>query len=188
MKLNVEAMNKEMEKWKEPMFERKPKPMPPDELIQQHAASIENRFETIIAQGKEIHKKLKETETFLKPDKKSIEWVAYVDYINGLAIEGITLGINASLNSLIQNLNINQGFQMPMFDLKIDLFDRRVQFDPSVASNDNETGIRDIINKIVRDIVSLATKMQRLDSQGQAQTTGDYLVEIRDQFELFFSI
>lgn len=34
MKLNVEAMSKEMEKWKEPMFERKPKPMPPDELIQ----------------------------------------------------------------------------------------------------------------------------------------------------------
>jgi hypothetical protein len=75
-----------------------------------------------------------------------------------------------------------------MFDLKIDLFDRRVQFDPSVASNANESGIRDIINKIVRDIIALATKMQRLDSQGQVQTSGDYLVEIRDQFELFFSI
>jgi hypothetical protein len=52
---------------------------------------------------------LKETETILKPDKKSREWIDYVDYINGLAIEGITIGINASLNSLIQNLNINQG-------------------------------------------------------------------------------
>jgi len=51
-----------------------------------------------------------------------------------------------------------------MFDLKIDLFNRKVQFDPSVASNENESGIRDIINKIVRDIISLATKMQRLDS------------------------
>jgi len=107
MKANVDAMNKEMEKWKEPMFERKPKPMPPDELIQQHSAAIDNRFEAIEGQGKEIHKKLKETEAILKPDKKSPEWIAYVDYINGLAIEGITIGINASLVSLISNLNVN---------------------------------------------------------------------------------
>lgn len=97
MKENVQNMHKEMERWKEPLFERKPKALPPDELLQAHSAKVENDFEKIEGQGKEIHKFLKDTEANIKPDKKTPEWIAYVDYINGLAIEGITIGINASL-------------------------------------------------------------------------------------------
>jgi uncharacterized protein YpuA (DUF1002 family) len=40
-------------------------------------------------------------------------------------------------------------------------------------------GIRDIINKIVEDFISLSTQMPRLDS-----TNGDFLNEIKDQFLL----
>ena len=66
-----------------------------------------------------------------------------------------------------------------------------VQFDPSVASNENGTGIRDIISKIVTDIIALSTNVPRLDNiaTGTGQgAAGDYLIEIRDQFELFGSI
>ncbi len=64
------------------------------------------------------------------------------------------------------------------------LADRRVQFDPSICCNENQNGIRDIINTIVEHFISLAIQMpQRLDSP-----TGDYLVEIKDQFQLFGTI
>lgn len=59
-----------------------------------------------------------------------------------------------------------------------------VQFDPSIGCNDRQSGIRDIINMIVEHFISLAIQMpQRLDSP-----TGDYLVEIKDQFQLFGKI
>lgn len=87
----------------------------------------------------------------------------------------------------MKELNINQGnLNTPIFDLKISLDNRRVQFEPSIESNARKNGIRDVINQIVADFISLATKMPRLDSTGQA--AGDFLVEIRDQFELFSSI
>lgn len=72
----------------------------------------------------------------------------------------------------------------PIFDIKVSLQDRAVQFDPSISCNERENGIRDIINAIVGQFISLAIQMPaRLDSP-----TGDYLVEIKDQFQLFGTI
>ena len=72
----------------------------------------------------------------------------------------------------------------PIFDIKVALADRAVQFDPSIGCNEQGNGIRDIINLIVEHFISLAIQMPaRLDSP-----TGDYLVEIKDQFQLFGTI
>jgi hypothetical protein len=40
--------------------------------------------------GKDISKLMKDTVDNIKPDKKSSLWLSYVDYVNGLVIEGIT--------------------------------------------------------------------------------------------------
>lgn len=68
----------------------------------------------------------------------------------------------------------------PMFDIKVDLRDRDVKFEPPIESCHRGNGIRDIIMKITNDFISLAIQMPRLDTGN-----GDYLVEIKDQFELF---
>jgi hypothetical protein len=71
----------------------------------------------------------------------------------------------------------------PIFSINVCLMDRKVQFDPSITSNENQNGIRDIINKITDQFISIAIKMPaRLD---YPQGGGDYLVEIKDQFEIF---
>lgn len=67
-----------------------------------------------------------------------------------------------------------------MFDIKVDLRDRDVVFDPSINVNKQGNGIRNIIYKIVDDFISIAIQMPRLDTN-----TGDYLVEIKDQFQIF---
>lgn len=67
-----------------------------------------------------------------------------------------------------------------MFDIKVDLRDREVTFEPPIESSSRNNGIRDIILKITNDFISLAIQMPRLDTGN-----GDYLVEIKDQFELF---
>lgn len=100
MKENVRKMYELMSKWEKPLFERKFKPMLPEDLEQMHNALIMPRLEDIRNHGKEIHKLMKDTCDNIKPDKKSAPWLAYVDYLNGLLIEGITKGIMHSLSFL----------------------------------------------------------------------------------------
>jgi len=130
---------------------------------------------------------MKDTVDNVRPDKKSPMWLSYVDYVNGLVIEGITNGIDSSMTNLAEQISIsyNQIHQLaPIFDIKVALQNRVVQFDPSIGSNARQNGIRDIINMIVQHFISLAIQMpQRLDSP-----SGDYLVEIKDQFQLFGTI
>lgn len=110
---------------------------------------------------------MKDTADNIKPDKKSRTWLAYVDYVNGLVIEGITKGINASMNYISDQINIqyNRHHSLPpMFDIKVDLRDREVKFDPPIENTPRNNGIRDIIRKIVSDFISVAIMMPRLDT------------------------
>ena len=68
----------------------------------------------------------------------------------------------------------------PIFDIRVDLQDREVIFDPTITSNKKQNGIKDILQKIVDDFISVSGLMVRLDTQ-----CGDYLVEIKDQFVLY---
>ncbi len=43
-----------------------------------------------------------------------------------------------------------------MFDIKVDLRDKEVKFDPPINHTHRGNGIRDIIMKIVNDFISLA--------------------------------
>jgi len=76
----------------------------------------------------------------------------------------------------------------PIFEIRVDLEDlengkRTVVFDPTIQSNSRENGIRDILQKIIDDFISIAIQIPgRIDS---SYTTGDYLVEIKDQFQLY---
>ena len=179
-------MQKMMSTWEKPLFERKMKPMYPEDLEQNHQSSVMPRLEEIRNNGKEIHRLMKDTADNIKPDKKAVTWLAYVDYVNGLVIDGITKGINFSMNYLADQISIhyNKHHQLPpMFDIKVDLRDREVRFDPSIESTSRGNGIRDIIFKIINDFISLAIQMPRLDTNN-----GDYLVEIKDQFDLFGSL
>lgn len=100
MKENVSKMQNMMKKWKSPLFERRMRTQPPEELDSTHQSLVGPRLEDIKNHGRDIHKLMKETADYLKPDKKSINWLAYIDYVNGLVIEGITNGIDASLKFL----------------------------------------------------------------------------------------
>lgn len=80
----------------------------------------------------------------------------------------------------------------PIFEIRVNLQQNKIMFDPTIGSNSRQNGIRDIINKIVADFISLAIMMPgRIDASqnpSAASNNGDYLVEIKDQFSLFVSI
>lgn len=66
-----------------------------------------------------------------------------------------------------------------MFDIKVDLLNRDVVFDPSIQSNSKKTGIKDLIQGIMDDFISIAIQINRLDSAA-GNVAGDFLVEIKD--------
>jgi len=68
----------------------------------------------------------------------------------------------------------------PIFDIRVDLHEREVIFDPTIETNYKGNGIKDILQKVVDDFISISGLMVRLDT-----SMGDYLVEIKDQFVLF---
>jgi len=178
MKENVLNMQKMMELWKTPLFERKPKAMPPEDVQASHDSQVMPRLDDIKAHGKDITKLMKDTADNIKPDKKSPTWLSYVDYVNGLIIEGITHGINSSMVKLAENISISYNKQynlQPIFDIKVNLYDNQVSFEPSIGSNPRANGIRDLIYKIMNDFISISIQMPRLDT-----SSGDYLVEIKD--------
>jgi len=82
------------------------------------------------------------------------------------------------------NLHSNRiNMWSPIFEIKVDLIDGELDFLPSIESNERNNGIRDILNEISNDFISIAIQIPRLDNKGIAG--GVYHSEIRDQFELF---
>ena len=186
MKANVAGMVRRMDEWQKPLFERRPKTMAPEDVESIHNGTVANRFENIKVDGKEIQKLMKDTFDSVKPDRKSKEWLAYVDYVNGLVVEGITNGIDSSMTYLAEQISINYNKLhglLPIFDVKVTLAENQIVFDPPISTSEYGNGIRNIIENIVNHFIGLAIQMPaRIDSQGQG---GDYLVEIKDQFQLF---
>jgi dynein heavy chain len=138
MKENVSKMQTMMKKWKSPLFERRLRTQPPEELDSTHQSLVGPRLEDIKNHGRDIHKLMKETADYLKPDKKSINWLAYIDYVNGLVIEGITNGIDASLKFLSDQISIpfnKTNGHPPMFLCSVNLNNRDVIFEPSIGCN-----------------------------------------------------
>lgn len=112
--------------------------LPPEELDSTHASLVGPRLEDIKNHGRDIHKLMKETADYLKPDKKSQNWIAYVDYVNGLVIQGITEGIDASLKFLSDQISIpynKHHGHPPMFLCSVNLQDREVIFEPTIECN-----------------------------------------------------
>ena len=103
IKLNVSKMVDIMNQWSEtPLFIRKNRTQLPEDVESLHNAAVTARFDTIRAEGKEIHKLMKDTTDNVRPNKQSREWKSYIDYVNGLVIEGITNGIDSSMTYLAE--------------------------------------------------------------------------------------
>jgi len=72
MKENVRKMQDIMKQWVKPLYERKNKALPAEDVETGHAAMVGPRLEDVRNNGKEIHRLMKDTQDNIKPDKKSV--------------------------------------------------------------------------------------------------------------------
>jgi dynein heavy chain len=144
-----------------------------------------NKVQGIKENGVMIHKLLKEVHDAVKIDRKSPMWMAYLQYINEIVLEGVSRAIGTALkhmNEQICPINIKRNELPPLFEIRLELGDNDVVYDPIVEElpNQNISSIRNIVRGWVQDFYYIAHVITRLDRTDQS----DYLQEVRDFFEL----
>ena len=105
------------------------------------------------------------------------------DQVNNIVIEGFVSSIAVSLQHLCEILDpliIAKHEMLPLFEVKIELQDSRIIFDPPFqSSKPGEVSLRSTIDGWLKDFFATVTCMQRLDTN-----SGDYLSEIREHFQM----
>jgi len=163
---NVESL---MVKWDRPLMERKVKPVEKDELERMVKAIRTSRYAEIKDSGKQIHNLLKESNKILRVSNASLNWRAYVDFVNNVVIDGLSTSITTSLEYLLNQIDpvvITKEEKLPLLELKLTLEgDGGVKFTPPLGYADGK-GIRDMIDGIVGSFLQMSTLFKRLDADG----------------------
>jgi dynein heavy chain len=162
----------------------------PEEFYNQHSVTNQAQTEKIKNAGKFVTFKIKEiTDKIMGPGnqntsafKKSKPYKDYQEFINDIVIEGLCKAICnslAALNSLVDVRKDKRVDAVPLFDIKLDIVYDKIQYEPDINNLNDEKSIRYILNSVVNDYVSYASKIDRVDTN-----VGDYINEMHDNFEI----
>ncbi|CAE8597984.1 unnamed protein product [Polarella glacialis] len=185
MKGNLRSISGILSQWcRDPIVCRQKgsKPMALDEFDLKHKERVGMRMMIMTDGGKEIHKYLKDSSEALKVSKTATNWKSYVDFVNNIIIEGFVSSIAVSLQQLCEILDpliIAKHEMLPLFDVKIELLETKIVFDPPFLGKPHEVSLRTTIDGWLKDFFATVTCMLRLDT-----SSGDYLNEIREHFQM----
>ena len=190
LKQNLRDIVSDMEVWsKDALLTRKSKPMTPDEFEGLYKSIRMLRYTAIAEGGKAIDKKLKESAAIMKvPKTGSSQWSAYVDFANGIVVQGLSRLVTVSLRKLCDLLNaekIKKAQDLPM--IVIDLMlpaGKPMRFAPDVHEAETQSSgkpgnLYDIVNTWVDSFYHSAALFKRLDA-GE----GTYVQEMADDLEV----
>ncbi|KAF4726241.1 hypothetical protein FOZ62_001950 [Perkinsus olseni] len=206
VKSNLRKISAILARWcQAPLLERKPKPMSAEDFDSIHKAAVGVKLHMMTEDGKEIHKLIKDSSEALKVSKTAETWKSYVDFVNNIVIEGLVSAVAVSLQYLCEILDpliIARNEMQPLFDVKIELQDSEIVFEPAFTLASGSQGslcLRGVIDGWLKDFFAIGTVMQRLDSgsgrEGShrigrsyapdvSDGTGDYLNELKEHFQM----
>jgi dynein heavy chain len=159
--------------------------------MEEHAKTLEARQKDITDGAKEVHNYLKASNEVLKVSKGAPAWRAYVEFINGILVDGIADTVVASLGNLLGQIDpkqIEEGGKSPFFDVKLDLNpagkgDDAVFFKPPLAGDDPENpSVMFYVHTIMSDFYNIIKLIKRLD-----RTEGDFLKEMEENEAVRFN-
>ena len=76
--------------------------------MEEHAKFLEARQKDVTDGGKDVHSYLKASNEVLKVPKGAPAWRAYVEYINGILVNGVADTVVASLAYLLSQIDPKQ--------------------------------------------------------------------------------
>jgi dynein heavy chain len=183
MKHDLEKIREVLHQVDEPLLERKNKPVPVDEFMNQHNARINDKKSKITLLSQQILRFVKEIGEVLKVDKKSPSWKDYTDYVDEVVLNGVIKAITTSCDYLENQIHhelIDKHQLQPIFEIKLDLSGKEIKYEPEIDNLDRPMSIINCINSWIKDFINLGHLIKRIGHE----STADYIVEIRDSFEV----
>ncbi|KAJ1494211.1 hypothetical protein T484DRAFT_1766401, partial [Baffinella frigidus] len=159
--------------------------------------------------GEQIHANLNRSQKVLRANRGSPQFKAYVDYINGILINGLAAGAIASLEYLLRQIDpdtLQRSDINPLLEVQLRLTGAGVTFVPPlghvtkskdepshIAGSGHVTkskdggaevevvGIRDTVLKWLNGFCNTGLLIRRLDTQNM---DGDYLADVQENLQV----
>uniref|UniRef100_A0A8C3J4X5 Dynein axonemal heavy chain 17 n=1 Tax=Calidris pygmaea TaxID=425635 RepID=A0A8C3J4X5_9CHAR len=174
-KLNMEKIRQLMEECSAtPLFERKDNKETALLDLEGKVSTLTKRYAAIRDTGMKIHEMVKENENLFKADKSSQIWLDYVGYLDEIVLDGFFNLIHKSLQLLLNNM----AEVAPLFEVRMELRDGKVQYRPSLESGD-EGSFLGLMESLLNDIFSAATCIPRL-----LERRLSYKISLEEQMDL----
>ena len=162
------------------MLQRRPKPATPQEMAAAQKQLIAQRFQDMKTGGIAIDKKLQASHAIMKVAKVHPNWCAYVDFTNGIVVNGLSKLVVKSLQYLCEQLDADHiaAYALrPLLLVKLDLIGGHVKFVPDVEDlgGINDASLWGIVNGWIDSFYQTATLFRRLDDP-----EGRYVKELAD--------
>ena len=182
IKSNVASTQSVLNTWSENvMMDRKAgKTYTVDEFQQIHFTLMKNREKTIEKGGEELHKHLDASNKVIAIARSKPEWLAYVDYVNDIIIEGLVVAIVKSAQYLRNQMDkeeiANQELA-PLIEVNMKLVGKSVNFEPPMVSQASGKGIRHMVTGWLNQFINISTLVARIDTP---EEDGDYLADMHE--------
>ena len=184
---NIKQITKVLDEWCEtPMLLREEK----SDLVQHHtrAKKLKNMFAKVEAGGLDFYQLLKDNAKLFRADPKSDIWYSYVEYMDGLVMDGLFNVIFTSMSYFLDNMDSeaktkpNGTRVTPFLHGKVELQPPDATFIPGVSELDEGKGpmLLDWLNDFSSDffrigelIPRLAQHIERENYRADLETTED---------------
>ncbi|KAM6049902.1 dynein axonemal heavy chain 17 [Theristicus caerulescens] len=160
-KLNTESITQLMEECSAaPLFERKDNKEAALLDLDGKANTLTKRCAAIRDAGTKIQEMVEENADLFKADKSSQIWLDYVGYIDGIVLDGLFSLVHKSLQLLLTNMAPDADVA-PLFEVRMELCDGRVQYHPSLEVGD-ENSFLELVESLLSDIYTSTSCVPRL--------------------------
>ena len=209
LKENLKAINDIIGGWsKAPLMRRKATATyAPKDFEESHKPYLASRYVDVTDGGKAVHKLLIESNGAAKVSKGAPSWKAYVEYVNGLIIEGLGALVGGSLQFLAEQIDaqhVAQHEMLPMLEIQIELAAPEVVFSPRLTSGEGTAApsagadtdaagaeggggggkpLSQLLAGWTADFFKVCKLVKRLD-----RTDGDFLYDVAEREEVRFRV
>ncbi|NXA28829.1 DYH17 protein, partial [Ibidorhyncha struthersii] len=160
-KLNTDSITQLMEECSAaPLFERKDNKEAALLNLDGKANTLTKRYAAINDAGKKIHEMVEENADLFKADKSSQIWLDYVGYMDAIVLDGFFRLVHRSLQLLLTNMAPDADVA-PLFEVRMELCDGRVQYHPSLEAGDDDSFLG-LVENLLSDTFTAAACMPRL--------------------------
>ncbi|KAL2078484.1 hypothetical protein ACEWY4_026169 [Coilia grayii] len=180
-KANVSTMLLIMDEWSNaPVFERKDNKREALLDLDGRQTTLKKKYKVIQEAGVKLHGLTEENKKLFRANENSQPWKEYIDYIDGMVLQGFFKVVNVSLEFLSNNMHA-KNCKYPLFEVRFELEDDDTYFHPSLGYGVSN-GFYELVESLIDDVYSCAELVPRVS----LTNTFGYHIELEDLSDLTY--